>query len=113
VLRVSEVGLPVADVRALATQLKEQLLIEPYPISRPASEDFGYLGDVSGQLVVVRIGHPWMPTQTTRAEVAPVQLTISGQKAQQIQLSPYPYTITAHASSGGKPNHRGNVERDH
>jgi hypothetical protein len=113
VLRVSEVGLPVADVRALAAQLKEQLLIEPYPVSRPASEDFGYLGDVSGQLVVVRIGHPWMPTQTTKAEVAPIQLTISGPQELQIQLSPYPYTITAHAFPGGKSNHRGNMERDH
>jgi catechol 2,3-dioxygenase-like lactoylglutathione lyase family enzyme len=113
VLRVSEVGLPVADVRATASQLKEQLGIEPYPVSRPASPDFGYLGDVSGQLVVVRIGHPWMPTQTTRAEIAPVQLTISGQKEQQIQLSPYPYTITTHASPDGKSNQRGNMERDH
>jgi hypothetical protein len=98
VLRVSEVGLPVADVRALTAQLKEQLGIKPYPVSRPASPDFGYLGDVSGQLVVVRIGHPWMPTQTVRAEVAPVQLTISGQQEQQIQLSPYPYIITVAAS---------------
>ena len=33
--------------------------IEPYPVSRPASEDFAYLGDVFGQFVVVKIGHPW------------------------------------------------------
>jgi hypothetical protein len=98
VLRVSEIGLPVTNVQAQAAQLKEQLLIEPYPISRPASEDFGYLGDVSGQLVVVRIGHPWMPTQTVMAEVAPIQLTISGQQERQIQLSPYPYSITVTAS---------------
>jgi catechol-2,3-dioxygenase len=98
VLRVSEVGLPVTDVQALAAQLKEQLGIEPYPVSRPASEDFGYLGDVYGQLVVVRIGHPWMPTQTVRAAVAPIQLTISSQQEPQVQLSPYPYIITAAAS---------------
>jgi len=98
VLHVSEVGLPVEDVRALSAHLKEQLEIEPYPVSRPASEDFAYLGDVYGQLVVVKIGHPWLPTQTVRASVAPVYLKISGQQEQQSQLSPYPYTITVTAS---------------
>jgi catechol-2,3-dioxygenase len=98
VLHVSEVGLPVEDVRELSARLQEQLGIEPYPVSRPISEDFAYLGDIFGQLVVVKIGHPWLPTQTVRASVAPVHLTINGQQAQQIQLSPYPYTMTVTAS---------------
>jgi catechol 2,3-dioxygenase-like lactoylglutathione lyase family enzyme len=98
VLHVSEVGLPVEDVQAFSTRLMEQLEIEPYPASRPVSEDFAYLGDASGQLVVVRSGHPWLPTQTVMASVAPVNLTISGQQEQQIQFSPYPYKITVTAS---------------
>ena len=98
VLSVSEIGLPVEDVRALATQLQEQLGIEPYPVSRPASEDFAYLGDIFGQLVVVKIGHPWLPTQTVKAMVAPVHLTIRGQQKRHLQLPPYPYTITVATS---------------
>lgn len=98
VLHVSEVGLPVDDVRALAARLQEQLGIAPYPVSRPIAEDFAYLGDIVGQLVVVKIGHPWLPTQTVRAAVAPMHLTISGHQAQQIQLAPYPYTMTVTAS---------------
>jgi hypothetical protein len=94
VLSVSEIGLPVEDVLQFSTRVKEQLGVEPYPLSRPASEEFGFLGDASGQLVVVKLGHAWMPTETVRATVAPMQLTISGLRAQQIQLSPYPYTIT-------------------
>ena len=98
VLHVSEVGLPVADVRALAARLQEALGIEPYPVSRPIAEDFAYLGDIFGQLVVVKLGHPWLPTQTVRATVAPVHLTLSGPQAQQLALAPYPYTITVTAS---------------
>ncbi len=94
ILYVSEIGLPVADVLALAATLKEQFGIEPYPVSRPISEEFAFLGDIYGQLVVVKVGRPWLPTETVRAAVAPVQLTISGQRERQWQFSPYPYTMT-------------------
>jgi hypothetical protein len=96
VLHVSEVGLPVEDVPAFADLLQKQFAIEPYGGS--ISEDFAFLGDISGQLVVVRIGRPWLPTETVPAAVAPVQLMISGQREQQVQILPYPYTITATAS---------------
>jgi len=98
VLHVSEIGLPVGDVLQLAAALKEQLALEPYPFWSPISEEFAYLGDNSGQLVVVKIGRPWLPTETVLATVAPVHLTISGQRMQQIQLSPYPYLITVTTS---------------
>jgi hypothetical protein len=98
VLSVSEIGLPVDDVLQLAARLKERVGLEPYPSSRPAAEELALLGDASGQLVVVKIGHAWMPTATVRAAVAPVQLTISGHQEQRIQLSPYPYLITVTAS---------------
>jgi hypothetical protein len=45
-------------------------------------EESAFLGDISGQLVVVKIGRPWLPTETVRAAVAPVRLTISGQREQ-------------------------------
>jgi hypothetical protein len=92
VLHVSEIGLPVEEVPAFANLLHKQLTISPYGGS--ISEEFAFLGDISGQLVVVKIGRPWLPTETVRAAVAPVQLTISAQREQQIQFLPYPYTIT-------------------
>jgi hypothetical protein len=96
VLHISEIGLPVENVPAQAARLQEQLAIEPY--GGRVSEGFAFLGDIFGQLVVVKIGRPWLPTETVQATVAPVQLTINSQREQQVQLSPYPYTITATAS---------------
>jgi len=96
VLHVSEIGLPVEDVSAFADRLHKQLAIEPYGGS--ISENFAFLGDIAGQLVVVKVGRPWLPTEAVQAAVAPVQLTISDQWEQQIQLLPYPYTITVTAS---------------
>ncbi len=96
VLHVSEIGLPVEEVPAFADLLHTQFAISAYGGS--ISEEFAFLGDISGQLVVVKIGRPWLPTETVRAAVAPVRLKISGQWEQQIQFLPYPYTITATVS---------------
>src|SRR5712692_3925675 len=96
VLHVSEIGLPVEDVPAFADLLQKQFTIEPYGGS--ISEEFAFLGDISGQLVVVKIGRPWLPTDTIQAAVAPVRLTISGQREKQVQFLPYPYTITVTTS---------------
>ncbi|MGH2497958.1 MAG: VOC family protein [Ktedonobacteraceae bacterium] len=95
VLYVSEIGLPVEEVPAFAELLQKQFTIEPYGGS--ISESFAFLGDIAGQLVVVKVGRPWLPTETVRAAVAPVQLTISGQREQRVQISSYPYTITVTA----------------
>ncbi|GER90715.1 hypothetical protein KDW_48770 [Dictyobacter vulcani] len=97
VLRVSEIGLPVEDVPALAEQLEKQLGIVSYPTANEVSAGFGYLGDIFGQLVVVKAGRPWLPGETMPAIVSPVHVVIEGQHEQQLQLSPYPYTITAQA----------------
>jgi len=96
VLHVSEIGLPVEDVSAFAELVSRQFAIEPY--RGMISETFAFLGDRVGQLVVVKIDRPWLPTETVRAAVAPVSLTISGQHEQQIRISPYPYSITVSAS---------------
>ncbi|GCE09862.1 VOC family protein [Dictyobacter aurantiacus] len=98
VLRVSEIGLPVEDVPAMATQLEQQQGIVSYPAPNQISSDFAYLGDIFGQLVVVKTGRPWLPTETVTAIVSPVQAVISGQREEQIQSSFYPYTITVHAA---------------
>lgn len=91
VLHVSEIGLPVEDVPAFAALLQQQFAIGPY--GGTVSEHFAFLGDIFGQLVVVKVGRPWLPTETVLAVIAPVRLTIYGQREQQVQLLPYPYTI--------------------
>ena len=91
-LHVSEVGLPVEDVLAQVSLLREKLAIEPY--GGLVSEEFAFMGDMYGQLVVVKIGRPWQPAETLLAAVAPMQLTMSGKPEQQVQLSPFPYAIT-------------------
>jgi catechol-2,3-dioxygenase len=92
VLHVSEIGLPVEDVLAQVSLLREKLTIEPY--RGLVSEEFAFMGDMYGQLVVVKIGRPWEPAETLMAAVSPVQFTMSGKPEQQFQLSAYPYTIT-------------------
>jgi hypothetical protein len=56
VLHVSDVGLPVEDVLAQVSLLREKLDIEPY--GGLVSEEFAFMGDMYGQLVVVKIGCP-------------------------------------------------------
>ncbi len=91
ILHVSEIGLPVDDVPALAATLRAEFSIEPYGGS--VSEEFAFLGDIYGQFVVVKIGRPWLPTDDVLAIVSPVQVTITGQQSQKVQLTPFPYTI--------------------
>ena len=93
ILHVSEIGLPVDDVPALAAQLRAAFSIEPYGGS--VSEAFAFIGDIYGQLVVVKVGRPWLPTDNVLSMVSPVQITIKGQQERQLQLSPFPYTISA------------------
>ncbi len=92
VLHVSEIGLPVEDVPTQAKILMDTLNIKPYGGS--VSENFAFMGDIYGQLVMVKIGRPWLPTETVLAIVSPVQLTIRGQWKGQLQLSPYPYAFS-------------------
>ncbi|GCE24426.1 VOC family protein [Dictyobacter kobayashii] len=100
VLRVSEIGLPVEDVLARAAQLEEQQGIVSYPAESQISDAFAYLGDISGQFVVVKAGRPWLPTETVPAIVSPVQVVIDGLREQQFQLASYPYTIVVGAVAG-------------
>lgn len=91
ILHISEIGLAVEDVPPQVALLQEKLGIEPY--GGPASPNFAFMGDIYGQFVVVKTGRPWLPTKDVLAIVSPAQVTISGQQEQQIELSPFPYTI--------------------
>jgi catechol 2,3-dioxygenase-like lactoylglutathione lyase family enzyme len=93
ILHVSEIGLPVDDVPALASQLRAEFCIEPYGGS--VTEAFAFMGDIYGQFVVVKIGRPWLPTDNVLSIVSPVRITIKGQPERRVQLSPFPYAVAA------------------
>lgn len=94
-LHVSEIGLPVEDVPAFAHLLYQQFALSPYGGS--VSESFAFLGDIFGQLVVVKVGRPWLPTDSVQATIAPVALTIRGHGERLVPLAPYPYTLSVTA----------------
>jgi hypothetical protein len=61
-------------------------------------EEFAFLGDIYGQLVVVKIGRPWFISENIAASPAPVWLTISDEREQHLPLAPFPYTLDVLAS---------------
>lgn len=69
---VSEIGLPVEDVRAAVAKLCAQLGETPW---KPASDTFGTVGDEHGLLIVVPAGRPWFPSMTA-ARGAPLAVEI-------------------------------------
>lgn len=90
-LHISEIGLTVEDVPAEAALLREQFQIGPY--GGTVTEGFAFLGDIHGQMVVVKTGRPWLPTDDVLASVSPVEITFSGQRDLQVENAPYPYTF--------------------
>ena len=72
ILEVSEAGLPVEDVRRTATELEETLKLPVY--DGKGSDMFAAVGDERGLFIVVPIGHPWLPTDSTSAIPMPIQI---------------------------------------
>jgi catechol 2,3-dioxygenase-like lactoylglutathione lyase family enzyme len=96
VLHVAEIGLPSEDVPALAAMLRQHLDLEPY--GGPIAEDFAFMGDRAGYVVLVKTGRLWFPTRTLPATVAPVHMVLVGRLERQVDLAPYPYTIAVTCS---------------
>jgi catechol-2,3-dioxygenase len=73
ILGVSEIGLPTENVIQTATELQERLGLPIY--DGKGSEMFAAVGDEHGLLIVVPVGHPWLPTDSTSATPMPIQVT--------------------------------------
>jgi catechol 2,3-dioxygenase-like lactoylglutathione lyase family enzyme len=71
-LSVSEIGLPVDDVKSTVNSLTADLGISPY---KGQSADFAPLGDEEGLLIVVGSGRNWFPT-TLPARSVPLSAII-------------------------------------
>lgn len=75
-LSVSEVGISVPDVQAVAGQLSSDAGIHPY--GGAPGDAFAAVGDVHGLLILVTEGRPWFPTVDRVAAVAPTSVEASG-----------------------------------
>jgi catechol 2,3-dioxygenase-like lactoylglutathione lyase family enzyme len=83
-LCVSEVGVAVQDVRALAAKLAREAEVRPY--GSPAAEDFAAVGDVHGLLILVSPGRLWLPTNDRSAAVVPTALVAQGARSGRYSL---------------------------
>jgi catechol-2,3-dioxygenase len=83
VLSVSEIGLPVDDVRASAIILTDKLGISPYQGQSP---EFAALGDEQGLLIVVKNGRHWFPTALP-ATTVPVAATVEITPASMMRIA--------------------------
>ena len=72
--RVSEVGLPVADVPAAVAALERELGLPLFDGGGPA---FAAVGDHAGLLIVVRVGRRWVPTELVAGD-DPVTVVLAG-----------------------------------
>ena len=62
VVQLNEIGLPVNDPLAVADILIEEYGIKPVN-SQLMREDFCWVGDYNGVLIVTKIGRDWLPTK--------------------------------------------------
>ncbi|HEV8190776.1 MAG TPA: hypothetical protein VGP82_04725 [Ktedonobacterales bacterium] len=91
VLHISEIGLVVDDVPAVAKHLQTTLGVEVFRGS--SFEDFAQLGDINGVLILVKPERLWAPEDRQPAVISPVRVSILGAIAQQVILEPYPYVL--------------------
>ena len=91
ILRVSEIGLVVDDVSAVANQLHQQYQFEPYRGS--SSSNFAAIGDTFGLFIIVEKGRPWHPTTNEHAVVAPVEVSITGTPERSYEIPSFPFII--------------------
>ncbi len=92
VLYASEIGLVVPDVPTSVAKLNEQFGLENF--RGLSSSGFTAMGDTRGLLLVVRKGRGWLPINTVKSDVFPVEATIgNGSAADTLTIDGLPYTI--------------------
>ena len=97
-LEISEVGLPVRDVADAVRRLAREL---GQPLFSGDGRYFAAVGDQRGLFIVVPLGRPWFPTDSTTAP-APLTVAIAAERDSGHELPGVPYQILARAS--GSPS---------
>ena len=71
---ISEIGLPVEDVRRAVPRLCDEASTNAY--RGPGSDEFAAVGDEHGLLIVVRCGRLWFPDTGIAAQAVPLRILI-------------------------------------
>ncbi|QPC84347.1 glyoxalase/bleomycin resistance/dioxygenase family protein [Phototrophicus methaneseepsis] len=90
IVRVSEIGLSVKNVREAAASLQQTLLLDIYD---ETGDTFCALGSPLGLFIIVKEGHPWFPTQDAHSKQAPMYIGIKGTPTGAYTLPNTPYQI--------------------
>jgi len=92
ILWESEIGLVVPDVPAAEKSIADALDLHYY---RDHSSNFSGIGDVRGQLIVVKKDRIWLPTVDIAADVFPTEVELGGAKNGALNFSELPYSLRA------------------
>ncbi len=89
-LELSEVGLPVRDVRRAVDFLESELGLALY--ESDGEPPFAAVGDEHGLFIVVSEERPWSLGGLPR--IAPLRVTLVGDRRQELRLPETPYSLT-------------------
>lgn len=53
-----------------------------------SSDDFSPVGDLHGLLILVTAGRAWVPTDSHRSQMAPLEIEIAGPSALDLEIGP-------------------------
>ncbi|MBE1878686.1 VOC family protein [Myceligenerans pegani] len=87
-LGVSEVGIAVPDVVAVADRLGAEAGIRRYVHADDGSPTFTTVGDLHGMLVLVAPGRTWFPTENRVVAEPPITVTATGATPGTYDLAP-------------------------
>jgi len=90
ILWQSEIGLVVPDVPAAEKQIADALGLHYY---RDHSPVFSGIGDVRGQLIVVKKDRVWLPTLDVHADVFPTEVELGGISKGTLEVPGLPYSV--------------------
>ena len=90
ILWESEIGLVMPDVPAAEREIEQALGLRYY---RDHSPNFSGVGDIRGQLIVVKKDRIWLPTLDVAADVFPTGVELGGAKNGALNFSELPYSL--------------------
>ncbi len=88
---ISEVGFAADDVSRVAQPL--QTALDAPVFSGDLDGSFCALGDDHGLLICVEAGRMWLPTDNRPSMVAPVSVTVAGDRDATHDIDGYPYQV--------------------
>ncbi len=92
VLYTSEIGMVVPDVPANVTALNKRFGLDLF--RGQSSAGFTALGDTRGLLLIVKKGRGWLPINSVKSDVFPVEVTLGhGNPGDAMDFGDLPYVV--------------------